>query len=150
MKAKKLRLLLLALCFCLFWLPSTCFGSRVLTEEQYQRLLSISQRQEEISETLNNELNLSEEQLTKQQNELTACRNELAKVKESLEKSKSQSEELKASLKKAEDSQKKAEESLKAYQKLMESKLATAKRQRNFWSIVAATSAVIAIYGMVN
>lgn len=150
MKAKKLRLLPLALCFCLFWLPSMCFGSRLLTEEQYQKLLSISQRQEEISETLNNELNLSEEQLTKQQNELTACRNELAKVKESLEKSKSQSEELKLSLKKAEDSQKKAEQSLKNYQKLMTSKLATAKRQRNFWGLVAGCAVAGLIIGAVN
>jgi len=150
MKAKKLRLLSLVVCFCLFWLPSTCFGSRLLTEEQYQKLLSISQRQEAISETLNNELNLSEEQLTKQQNELTECRNELAKVKESLEKSKSQSEELKLSLKKAENSQKKAEESLKAYQRLMESKLATAKRQRNFWGLVAGCAVAGLIIGAVN
>ncbi len=150
MKAKKLRLLSLVVCFCLFLLPSMCFGSRLLTEEQYQKLLSISQRQEEISDTLNNELNLSEEQLTKQQNELTACRNELAKVKESLEKSKSQSEELKLSLKKAEDSQKKAEQSLKDYQKLMESKLATAKRQRNFWSLVAGCAVAGLIVGAVN
>ncbi|MGN8780606.1 hypothetical protein ACTNE5_00420 [Acidaminococcus fermentans] len=121
-----------------------------MTEEQYQKLLSISQRQEEISETLNNELNLSESQLTKQAQALAECQTELAKVKESLEKSKNQSEELKRSLKNAENSQKKAEESLKAYQRLMESKLATAKRQRNFWSIVAATSAALAIYGMVN
>lgn len=150
MKAKKLNFLSLVLCFCLFLLPSTCFGSRLLTEEQYQKLLSISQRQEEISETLNNELNLSEEQLTKQQNELTACRNELAKVKESLEKSKSQSEELKLSLKKAEDSQKKAEQSLKDYQKLMTSKLATAKRQRNFWGLVAGCAVAGLIIGAVN
>ena len=121
-----------------------------MTEEQYQKLLSISQRQEEISDTLNNELNLSEEQLTKQQNELTACRNELAKVKESLEKSKSQSEELKLSLKKAEDSQKKAEQSLKDYQKLMTSKLATAKRQRNFWGLVAGCAVAGLIIGAVN
>lgn len=150
MKAKKSRLLSLVVCFCLFLLPSMCFGSRLLTEEQYQKLLSISQRQEEISETLNNELNLSESQLTKQAQALAECQTELAKVKESLEKSKIQSEELKRSLKNAENSQKKAEESLKAYQRLMESKLATAKRQRNFWSIVAATSAALAIYGMVN
>ena len=150
MKVRKLNYLSLVLCFCLFWLPSTCFGSRLLTEEQYQNLLSISQRQEEISETLNNELNLSEEQLTKQQNELTACRNELAKVKESLEKSKSQSEELKLSLKKAEDSQKKAEQSLKDYQKLMTSKLATAKRQRNFWGLVAGCAVAGLIIGAVN
>lgn len=150
MKAKKLKLLSLALCFLLFLLPSMCSASRLLTEEQYQKLLSISQRQEEISETLNNELNLSESQLTEQQKALEECKKELTKVQDELKKSKSQSEELKLSLKKAEDSQKKAEESLKAYQKLMESKLATAKRQRNFWSIVAATSAVIAIYGMVN
>ena len=150
MKAKKSRLLSLVVCFCLFLLPSMCFGSRLMTEEQYQKLLSISQRQEEISETLNNELNLSESQLTAQQKALEECRTELTKVQEELKKSKSQSEELKLSLKKAEDSQKKAEQSLKDYQKLMTSKLATAKRQRNFWSIVAATSAALAIYGMVN
>ncbi len=150
MKAKQLRLLSLALCFCLFWLPSTCFGSRLLTEEQYQKLLSISQRQEEISETLNNELNLSESQLTKQAQALAECQTELAKVKESLEKSKIQSEELKRSLKKAEDSQKKAEQSLKDYQKLMTSKLATAKRQRNFWGLVAGCAVAGLIIGAVN
>ena len=150
MKTKKLNFLSLVLCFCLFLLPSTCFGSRLMTEEQYQKLLSISQRQKEISETLSNELTLSEEQLTKQQNELTACKNELAKVKESLEKSKSQSEELKLSLKKAEDSQKKAEQSLKDYQKLMTSKLTTAKRQRNFWGLVAGCAVAGLIIGAVN
>lgn len=111
-----------------------------MTEEQYQKLLSISQRQEEISETLNNELNLSESQLTEQQKALEECKKELAKVQDELKKSKSQSEELKLSLKKAEDSQKKAEQSLKDYQKLMTNKLTTAKRQRNFWSIVAGVA----------
>lgn len=150
MKAKKLNFLSLVLCFCLFLLPSTCFGSRLLTEEQYQKLLSISQRQEEISETLNNELNLSESQLTEQQKALEECKKELTKVQEELKKSKSQSEELKLSLKKAEDSQKKAEQSLKDYQKLMESKLATAKRQRNFWSLVAGCAVAGLIVGAVN
>ena len=150
MKAKKLRLLSLVVCFCLFLLPSMCFGSRLLTEEQYQKLLSISQRQEEISETLNNELNLSESQLTKQAQALAECQTELAKVKESLEKSKIQSEELKRSLKKAEDSQKKAEQSLKDYQKLMTSKLATAKRQRNFGGLVAGCAVAGLIIGAVN
>lgn len=150
MKAKKLRLLSLVVCFCLFLLPSMCFGSRLLTEEQYQKLLSISQRQEEISETLNNELNLSESQLTKQAQALAECQTELAKVKESLEKSKIQSEELKRSLKNAENSQKKAEESLKAYQRLMESKLATTKRQRNFWGLVAGCAVAGLIIEAVN
>lgn len=150
MKAKKLKLLSLALCFFLFWLPSTCFGSRLMTEEQYQKLLSISQRQEEISETLNNELTLSETQLTEQRKALEECRTELMKVQEELKKSKSQSEELKLSLKKAEDSQKKAEQSLKDYQKLMTSKLATAKRQRNFWGLVAGCAVAGLIIGAVN
>lgn len=150
MKARKLKLLSLALCFLLFLLPSMCSASRILTEEQYQKLLSISQRQEEISETLNNELNLSESQLTKQAQALAECQTELAKVKESLEKSKIQSEELKRSLKNAENSQKKAEESLKAYQRLMESKLATAKRQRNFWGLVAGCAVAGLIIGAVN
>mgnify|MGYP003176980576 CR=1 FL=1 len=150
MKAKKLNFLSLVLCFCLFLLPSTCFGSRLLTEEQYQKLLSISQRQEEISETLNNELNLSESQLTEQQKALEECRTELTKVQEELKKSKSQSEELKLSLKKAEDSQKKAEQSLRDYQKLMTSKLATAKRQRNFWGLVAGCAVAGLIIGAVN
>lgn len=150
MKVRKLNYLSLVLCFCLFWLPSMCFGSRLMTEEQYQKLLSISQRQEEISETLNNELNLSESQLTEQQKALEECRTELTKVQEELKKSKSQSEELKLSLKKAEDSQKKAEQSLKDYQKLMESKLATAKRQRNFWSLVAGCAVAGLIVGAVN
>lgn len=140
MRNKKLKLLSLVLCFWLFWLPSTCFGSRLMTEEQYQKLLSISQRQEEISETLNNELNLSESQLTEQQKALEECKKELTKVQEELKKSKSQSEELKLSLKKAETSQQKAEQSLKDYQKLMTNKLKTAKRQRNFWSIVAGVA----------
>ena len=150
MKVRKLNYLSLVLCFCLFWLPSMCFGSRLMTEEQYQKLLSISQRQEEISETLNNELNLSESQLTEQQKALEECRTELTKVQEELKKSKSQSEELKLSLKKAEDSQKKAEQSLKDYQKLMASKLATAKRQRNFWSLVAGCAVAGLIVGAVN
>lgn len=150
MKAKKLNFLSLVLCFCLFLLPSTCFGSRLMTEEQYQKLLSINQRQEEISETLSNELNLSESQLTEQQKALEECRTELMKVQEELKKSKSQSEELKLSLKKAEDSQKKAEQSLKDYQKLMTSKLATAKRQRNFWSLVAGCAVAGLIVGAVN
>ena len=150
MKARKLKLLSLALCFLLFLLPSMCSASRILTEEQYQKLLSISQRQEEISETLNNELNLSESQLTKQAQALAECQTELAKVKESLEKSKIQSEELKRSLKNAENSQKKAEESLKAYQRLMTSKLATAKRQRNFWGLVAGCAVAGLIIGAVN
>lgn len=150
MKVRKLNYLSLVLCFCLFWLPSMCFGSRLMTEEQYQKLLSISQRQEEISETLNNELNLSESQLTEQQKALEECRTELTKVQEELKKSKSQSEELKLSLKKAEDSQKKAEQSLKDYQKMMESKLATAKRQRNFWSLVAGCAVAGLIVGAVN
>ena len=111
-----------------------------MTEEQYQKLLSISQRQEEISETLNNELNLSESQLTEQQKALEECKEELTKVQDELKKSKSQSEELKLSLKKAEASQQKAEQSLKDYQKLMTNKLKTAKRQRNFWSIVAGVA----------
>lgn len=150
MRSKKLKWLSLALCLLLFLLPSMCFGSRLMTEEQYQKLLSISQRQEEISETLNNELNLSESQLTEQQKALEECRTELTKVQEELKKSKSQSEELKLSLKKAEDSQKKAEQSLKDYQKLMESKLATAKRQRNFWSLVAGCAVAGLIVGAVN
>ena len=150
MRSKKLKWLSLALCFWLFWLPCTSFASRILTEEQYQRLLSISQRQERISETLNSELNLSESQLTEQQKALEECKKELTKVQDELKKSKSQSEELKFSLKKAEDSQKKAEQSLKDYQRLMESKLATAKRQRNFWSLVAGCAVAGLIVGAVN
>lgn len=150
MKAKKLKLLSLALCFFLFWLPSMCFGSRLMTEEQYQKLLSINQRQEEISETLNNELTLSETQLTEQRKALDECKAELMKVQEELKTSQSLSDELKDSLKKAEDSQKKAEQSLRDYQKLMTSKLATAKRQRNFWGLIAGCAVAGLIIGAVN
>lgn len=137
MKRQNLKFLPLVLVCLLFLLPSMCSASRILTEEQYQKLMSINKRQEQISETLENELNLSEKTLTEQQQELTACQNELNEVKNELKNSKSQITELKDSLKKAEDSQKKAEQSLKDYQKLMTSKLKTAKRQRNFWSAVA-------------
>lgn len=136
-KLKSLSVVLLLLCF---WLPYTCSASRILTEEQYQKLLSINRRQEQISETLENEVNLSDKTLTEQQKELTECQNELNEVKNELKNSKSQMTELEDSLKKAEDSQKKAEQSLKDYQKLMTSKLKTAKRQRNFWSIVAGAA----------
>lgn len=150
MKVRKLNYLSLVLCFCLFWLPSMCSASRMLTEEQYQKLMSINKRQEEISETLNDELTLSETQLTEQRKALDECKAELMKVQEELKKSKSLSDELKDSLKKAEDSQKKAEQSLKDYQKLMTSKLATAKRQRNFWGLVAGCAVAGLIIGAVN
>ena len=140
MKRRKLKFLPLVLVCLLFWLPSMCSASRLLTEEQYQRLMYISQRQEEISATLNNELTVSEKTLTEQQKALEECQSELITLKKELANSKSQTEELKNLLQKANDSQKKAEQSLKDYQKLMTNKLKTAKRQRNFWSVVAGVA----------
>lgn len=108
-----------------------------MTEEQYSQLNYILTRQAEISETLNGKLTESETELAKFKNELEGCREELTGLQNQLAGQKETSERLKTSLAKAEASQKKAEESFKAYQKRMESKLRTVRRQRNAWQIGA-------------